>query len=88
MIFLTYYLIKFIFNSSYLIITKTGNGIYQLIKKPTVNVKKNNLILDKETDNNTLDTIDPIKLNLLKEEIKKELKQEIKDSMEMNTLQN
>ena len=70
MIFLTYYLIKFIFNSSYWIITKTGNGIYQLIKKPIINANKNNLILDKETDNNTIDTI---KLNLLKEEIKKEL---------------
>ena len=34
-------------------------------------------------NNNTLNTIDPIKLNLLKEEIKKELKEEI----EINTLQ-
>ena len=84
MIFFTYYLIKFIFNSSYWIITTTGNGIYKLIKKHNdINENKHNLILDKETDNNTLNTIDPIKLNLLKEEIKKELKQEI----EINTLQ-
>ena len=81
MIFLTYYLIKFIFNSSYWIITTTGNGIYKLIKKHNDTNEINKTILDKK--DNTINTIDPIKLNLLKEEIKKELKEEI----EINTLQ-
>ena len=50
MIFLTYYLIKFIFNSSYWIITTTGNGIYKLIKKHNDTNDKNKTILDKEDD--------------------------------------
>ena len=62
MIFLTFYLLKFLFDSSYWIVYKTGSGLYYLIKK-----KEHEKLNDGKN----------IQLKLLKEEIKSEIKNEL-----------
>ena len=61
-ILLTFYLIKFLFDSSYWIVYKTGSGLYYLIKKK---------------ENGKLNEQKNIQLKLLKEEIKSEIKNEL-----------
>ena len=63
MIFLTFYLLKFLFDSSYWIVYKTGSGLYYLIKK-----KEHEKLIDQKNN---------IQLKLLKEEIKSEIKNEL-----------
>ena len=66
MILLTFYLLKFLFDSSYWIVYKTGSGLYYLIKKKEH--KKINENLDEKN------------FQLLKEELKSEIKNELKQN--------